>query len=225
MLLTLANVVSPEDCAALVERARGLEWRDGARTAGAVAKAVKRNEQANLHTPEGQIIHRTLLEAIEAHPVLEAAARPRRFSRLMISRTGPGGGYGLHVDNALMGRGPARIRTDLSFTLFLSPLEDYDGGALAIDGAGGRQTLRLAPGDLVLYPSTDLHEVEPVTRGERIVCVGWIESLVPDAAQRAILFDLENLRAELRRSLPATSPATLTLDKSIANLLRLWARP
>lgn len=225
MLLTLANVVSPDDCAALIEQARKLEWSDGARTAGAVAKAVKRNEQANLHTPEGQIIHRTLLSSIEAHPVLDAAARPRRFSRLMLSRTGPGGGYGLHVDNALMGSGAARIRTDLSFTLFLSPPEDYDGGALVIDSASGRQTVRLAAGDLVLYASTDLHEVETVTRGERLVCVGWIESLVPDAAQRAILFDLENLRAQLRRSLPKDNPATLTLDKSIANLLRLWARP
>ncbi len=123
-----------------------------------------------------------------------------------------------------MGKGGARLRTDLSFTLFLTPPGEYDGGELVIHAAGMTQELKGEAGYLVLYPSSSIHEVKPVTRGERIVCVGWIECLIADGAQREMLFDLENLRTALRRQLPAQSAELLTLDKTIANLLRMWAR-
>jgi PKHD-type hydroxylase len=134
------------------------------------------------------------------------------------------GRYGAHVDNALMGKGAQRLRTDLSFTMFLTPPGEYEGGELVIHAAGMTQEMKGEAGYLVLYPSGSIHEVKPVTRGERIVCVGWIESLVADAGQREMLFDLENLRAALRQKLPAQSAELLTLDKTIANLLRMWAR-
>jgi PKHD-type hydroxylase len=156
--------------------------------------------------------------------VVKAAAQPRRFSPVIISRTGVGGKYGAHVDNALMGRGAQRLRTDLSFTLFLTPPGEYEGGELVIHAAGMTQELKGEAGNLVLYPSGSIHEVKPVTKGTRIVCIGWIESTVADAAQREMLFDLENLRTALRQQLPAQSAELLTLDKTIANLLRMWAR-
>jgi len=222
MMITLSGVLTPDQIREVTTLAGGLSWRDGTATAGATARQVKRNEQADLSGATGTLVKKLLQEAIEGHPVLRAAAQPRRFSPLMISRTGPGGGYGRHVDNAFMGTGDRRIRTDLSFTLFLSGPATYEGGELAVDTAAGEHVVKPEAGDLVLYPSTTLHEVRPVTAGERVVCVGWIESSVRDAAAREILFDLENLRASLAAQHAPQSAEMLTLTKTISNLLRLW---
>ncbi len=224
MILAIHAIPEPDRLSAIAERIALLGWRDGRETAGAVAAEVKRNEQAIMDSAPGRALQSELSALLADHPVIRAAAQPRRFSPLLISRTGEGGGYGPHVDNALMGRGDRRIRTDLSFTLFLTPPEEYDGGELVIDAAGTTQQVKGAPGHLVLYPSGSIHEVRPVTRGTRIVCVGWIESMIEDAARRELLFDLENLRASLRRQLASQSAELLTLDKTIANLLRMWAR-
>jgi len=225
MILTISELLPADTLETIQGDLANLEWRDGRETAGRQARTVKRNEQADLSSPVGRRLRDLLSSTLSGHPVLNAAARPNRFSRLLVSRTGEGGGYGPHVDNALMGRGEARLRTDLSFTLFLTPPEDYEGGELVVHGADSTQEIKAQTGDLVLYPSTELHEVATVTRGSRIVCVGWIESLVADAAQRAILFDLANLQASLRGSLPEGAGERLVLDKTLANLLRMWARP
>ena len=121
-----------------------------------------------------------------------------------------------------MGRGEAGLRTDLSFTLFLSAPEAYEGGALTLDLPGGRQSLKPAAGDMVLYPSSQIHEVETVTKGERLVAVGWIQSQIRSAQQRQIIFDLEQVRATLRAK-PGKGDEMLLLDKAISNLLREWA--
>jgi PKHD-type hydroxylase len=225
MILVIDAIPDPADLAAIAERIALLEWRDGRETAGTVARAVKRNEQAVLDGPAGRALREELARIVGDHPVVRAAAQPRRLSPLLVSRTGEGGQYGPHVDNALMGKGAARLRTDLSFTLFLTPPGDYEGGELVIHAAGMTQAIKGEAGSMVLYPSGALHEVRPVTRGTRIVCVGWIESMIADAARRELLFDLENLRASLRGQLPAQSAELLTLDKTIANLLRMWAHP
>lgn len=225
MILVIDAITDTAHLAAIAERIALLEWRDGRETAGAVARQVKHNEQAVLDSLAGRALRDELADILAAHPVIRAAAQPRRFSPLLISRTADRGHYGAHVDNALMGKGDKRIRTDLSFTLWLTPPEGYDGGELVIHTAGMTQEVKGEAGHLVLYPSGALHEVKPVTRGTRIVCVGWIESLVADAARRELLFDLENLRAALRQQLPAQSAELLTLDKTIANLLRMWAHP
>jgi PKHD-type hydroxylase len=224
MILAIQAIPDAEDLTAIAERIALLEWRDGRETAGSVARQVKRNEQAAMDSTAGRGLQDEISRILGDHPVIKAAAQPRRFSPLIISRTGVGGKYGAHVDNALMGRGAKRLRTDLSFTLFLTQPADYDGGELVIHAAGTTQEVKGEPGHLVLYPSGSIHEVKPVTRGTRIVCLGWIESLVADAAQREMLFDLENLRAALRQQLPGQSAELLTLDKTIANLLRMWAR-
>lgn len=223
-LLSISNVL---DRSALEEVKASLAagaWRDGRETAGRVARRVKDNEQADLTTPEGTKLRQKLRDAVLQHPVIKAAARPRLISKLMVSRTSGGGHYGPHVDNAFMGKGASRLRTDLSFTLFLSDPKDYESGELIIHSPSGAQEIKLQPGELCLYGTGEIHEVAPVTRGERIVAVGWIESTIADAQQRALLFDLENLRVSLRQSLPAGSLELLTLDKSIANLLRMWGR-
>jgi PKHD-type hydroxylase len=225
MILAIHAIPDADHLAAIADRIALLEWRDGRETAGAVARAVKSNLQAAMDSVPGRRLQDELSALIADHPVVKAAAQPRRFSPLLISRTENGGHYGNHVDNALMGKGAARLRTDLSFTLFLTPPEDYDGGELVVHAAGMTQELKGEAGHMVLYPSGSIHEVRPVTRGTRIVCIGWIESLVADQASREMLFDLENLRISLRRQLPAQSAELLTLDKTIANLLRMWARP
>ena len=163
------------------------------------------------------------MRAISNHRVLKAAAQPKRFSKLIVSKTEKDGGYGLHVDNAFMPMGDGHIRTDLSFTLFLSSPEAYEGGELIIEHAG--QTLGVKPkaGDLILYPSTNLHEVRTVTSGTRLVCVGWIESQIPRGDDREVLFDLINLKTDLSRDHEPQSATMLMLAKSIANLKRRFS--
>ena len=224
MILVINVLEDADHRAAIAERIAMLEWRDGRETAGSVARQVKRNEQAAMNSPAGRALQDELSQLIADNIVVKAAAQPRRFSPVIISRTGVGGKYGAHVDNALMGRGAQRLRTDLSFTLFLTPPGEYEGGELVIHAAGMTQELKGEAGNLVLYPSGSIHEVKPVTKGTRIVCIGWIESTVADPAQREMLFDLENLRTALRQQLPAQSAELLTLDKTMANLLRMWAR-
>ncbi|NBB24397.1 Fe2+-dependent dioxygenase [Porphyrobacter sp. SLTP] len=224
MILVINALEDADHRAAIAERIAMLEWRDGRETAGSVARQVKRNEQAAMNSPAGRALQDELSQVVSDNIVVKAAAQPRRFSPVIISRTGVGGKYGAHVDNALMGRGAQRLRTDLSFTLFLTPPSEYEGGELVIHAAGMTQELKGEAGNLVLYPSGSIHEVKPVTKGTRIVCIGWIESTVADPAQREMLFDLENLRTALRQQLPAQSAELLTLDKTIANLLRMWAR-
>lgn len=223
MLITISNVLDAEALRAATDTCGLLDWRDGAETAGRAARKVKNNQQADLSSSKGRALARELERTIRDHPVFKAAAWPRRFSSLLISKCGVGEGYGLHVDNAIMGRTGRRMRTDLSFTLFLSPPDTYDGGALVIETPAGTTTLKPEAGDLVVYPSTALHRVETVERGERLACVGWVESMVRDPTKREILFDLENLRAELAKTEPSEGVTALTLSKSIANLLRLWA--
>jgi PKHD-type hydroxylase len=225
MILVVQAISETDHLAAIHARIALLEWRDGRETAGSTARAVKRNEQAATNSTAGRALQAELADIVMNDAVVRGAAWPRRLSPLLISRTADGGHYGIHVDNALMGRGERRLRTDLSFTLFLTPPADYEGGELVIHTAGMTQEVKAEAGHLVLYPSGALHEVRPVTRGTRIVCVGWIESMIADPARREILFDLENLRASLKGQLSTQSAELLTIDKSIANLLRMWAQP
>lgn len=223
MILSIAAITSAEKLADLKAGIAALSWRDGRATAGATARAVKRNEQALMDDVAGRAMRAKITPFIAENPVLKAAARPRRFSPLMISRTEGEGHYGAHVDNATMGSGEGRMRTDLSFTLFLADPDEYEGGELVVHAAGMTQSIKGKAGELVLYPSSSIHEVREVTSGTRVVAIGWIESMIRDAAQREMLFDLENLRVSLRGSLPSGSAELLTLDKTIANLLRMWA--
>lgn len=220
MLLTIGSVLSPQALASVSEEIEKIGWRDGAQTAGETARQVKKNLQADMAGRKGITLRRQLDTALKSNPVFMSATRPAKFTPLIVSKTGPGGGYGTHVDNAFIGEGSDRVRTDISFTLFLSEPDTYEGGELVIDLPGARQSIKLAAGDLVLYPSTSLHGVANVTSGERVVCVGWIESLIPDPADRELLFDLENLKAALAQNFDAQSPERLMASKVFANLMR-----
>lgn len=223
MILSIAVISDAPKLDEIREAIGKLEWEDGRSTAGKVASRVKVNEQANMSKPAARALQQIISPLIVDHPVVKAAVRPRHISNLMISRTRDGGHYGAHVDNALMGKGASQLRTDMSFTLFLSDPASYEGGELVVQSAGMTQTIKAPAGNLVLYPSTSIHEVTPVTSGTRTVAVGWIESQIRDLAQRELLFDMQNTRQSLAAKLPADAPELLMIDKSIANLMRMWA--
>lgn len=223
MSLVLKDVLAHED----VERVRAelaeIGWASGKRTAGAAARQVKENLQADGADPRTQALERFVADALRRHPLFEIAARPARMSRLLFSRYEPGMTYGAHTDDALMGPSDDKLRTDLAFTIFLAERESYDGGALVVQSPLGDQEIALDAGDAILYPAGSIHFVAPVTRGARLAAVGWLQSFVPDAGQRETLFDLSVTRARLGEA-GAAREDTLRLDKSISNLLRMWAR-
>jgi PKHD-type hydroxylase len=189
---------------------------DGRRTAGWAASTVKNNLQAELDAAVEELTHE-VTGSIMANPVFELAVRPKRIINATFSRYGPGHAYGTHVDNALM----AGERTDVSFTLFLSDPAQYEGGELIIESAAGEDAIKLEAGSLFAYPSTTLHRVAPVTRGERLALVGWVRSYIRDAAKRELLFDLETARRGLFDRHGKTQEFDL-LSKTAANLLRMW---
>jgi PKHD-type hydroxylase len=152
-----------------------------------------------------------------ANPVFQIAVRPKRIVRAMFSRHKSGDSYGTHVDNALMDG----ERTDVSFTLFLSDPEHYSGGELVIETAAGEEAVKLPAGSLFAYPSTTLHRVERVTEGNRLAMVGWVRSLVRDASQRELLYDLDTARRTLFDRTGKSVEFDL-ISKSCANLLRMW---
>lgn len=220
MLITIASVLGKDALEQAHGLAKVLRWSDGADTAGATAREVKKNLQADLSSRSGAQLRDLLSAAIQDHPVLQAAAQPSRYSKLIVSKTEAGGGYGLHIDNALMPYGEEKMRTDVSFTLFLSDPNDYDGGELQIEHSGQSMQVKPHAGDLVLYPSTSLHQVTPVASGERLACVGWIESRIKRAEDRELLFDMTNLKSELAKQYPAQSAEMLTAAKILSNMIR-----
>lgn len=219
MLLVIENLISPAEAAVLHDAARALAFDDGRLTAGRFAREVKANDQAAA-SPERDAILARVEKALAANPLFRSAARPKAITPLILSRYRQGQTYGLHVDDALMGG----LRTDLSFTLFLAPPETYDGGALVIEDTLESRAIKLNPGDLILYPSTTLHRVEEVTRGERLAVVGWVQSLIRRDDQRELLFDLDQVVEEVH----ATQGKVALFDrlaKTRSNLLRLWMEP
>lgn len=217
MLIALTGLLTPAEVGAMREAAQKLEFGDGRATAGRRARAVKANDQA-LPSPARDAILEKVRRSLLAHPVFVAAARPQKLTPLLLSRYRVGQTYGLHVDDALMGG----LRTDLSFTLFLADPASYEGGALEVQDSFAAREIKLAAGDLILYPSTTLHRVTPVTSGERLAVVGWVQSLVRFQEQREVLFDLDQSIATLEQA-GAERVAIDRLSKVRSNLLRLWA--
>lgn len=219
MFLVIENLISPAEASVLAEAARDLSFDDGRLTAGRFAREVKANDQAAAG-PERDAILKRVETALAENALFRSAARPKAMTPLILSRYRQGQTYGLHVDDALM-RG---LRTDLSFTLFLAPPDSYDGGALVIEDTLETRAIKLNSGDLILYPSTTLHRVEEVTRGERLAVVGWVQSLIRRADQREMLFDLD-LALEEVHGTHGKGPLFDRLAKTRSNLLRLWMEP
>jgi PKHD-type hydroxylase len=217
MLLVIAQVLTPTEAAVLREAAQGLTFDDGRKTAGRFAATVKANDQA-APSPELDAILAKVERALAGNGLFRSAARPKALTRLILSRYRTGQTYGLHVDDALM----QGLRTDLSFTLFLAEPESYEGGALIIEDSFESRAIKLSPGDLILYPSTTLHRVEPVAWGERLAIVGWVQSLIRSGEAREILFDLDRA-VEHAHTTEGKSAQFDRLAKTRSNLLRMWA--
>jgi PKHD-type hydroxylase len=200
----LDGVLAASDLAMVRAALADARFVDGRATAGATARKVKANLQAAGDDSEIESLGRFVIDALWRHPAFAIAARPAAFSRVLFSRYEPGMRYGAHVDDAMMDVGAARLRTDLAFTVVLEDPEAYGGGALVVHGAAGETRVKLAAGDAFIYPAGTIHEVEPVASGARLAAVGWVQSLVRDAAAREILFDLRPCgrhgRAQMRRS-------------------------
>ncbi|KEF41853.1 MAG: nuclease PIN [Cyanobium sp. CACIAM 14] len=192
-------------------------WRDGAETAGWHARGVKRNRQLDPSSSLHQTLASALADQLLQHPLLQAAALPVQLHNLRFSRCSVGEGYGRHVDNAYMVGG----RSDLSFTLFLSGPDQYGGGDLVLENPAGESAVRLPAGHALVYPSSLLHRVEPVTWGERLVAVGWIQSRIRRSDQRELLFELDTARRALFREQGKEEIFDL-LSRCYSNLLRLW---
>ena len=218
MITCLADVLTPQELAEIRHVLQAAAFADGRTTAGWHARLVKDNRQADPRDHSLDDLRAMLKERLLAHPLFQMAARPKTLSPLLLSRYELGMAYGRHVDDALM-RG---MRSDVSFTLFLSEAGSYEGGELVIETTAGEQAIKLDAGSLVLYASTTLHRVEAVSAGVRLAAVGWARSYVRSAEQREILFDLDTARRCLFERSGKSEEFDL-LSKSSANLMRLWA--
>ena len=219
MMIRIPDVLTADQVAKLRAELARTAFADGRQTAGVYARTVKNNEQAE-QGAQLKPMQDAVAGVILQNPVFDMAARPRNMKPVTFSRYRPGMEYGTHVDNAVMSGWPP-VRSDLSWTLFLNEPDSYDGGELVVEG-DPESRFKLPAGHMILYPSSSLHHVAPVTRGERLAAVSWVQSMVRDPAQRQILFDLETLRRRLFESQGKTADFDL-LSRSFANLYRMWA--
>jgi PKHD-type hydroxylase len=223
MPLTFALLTDKE-----VARARevlaGASWVDGRATAGDQAAQAKRNEQVATDSEPAREVQALVVRALERSPRFLAAALPKRVFPPRFNRySGDANHYGSHVDSAIrFAEGGQRVRTDISCTVFLSSPESYDGGELLIHEGSESRSIKLPAGHAVLYPGTSVHEVRPVTRGARIACFFWIESMVRSDEQRGLLLQLDDALTSLRQA-HGESPDTVSLMGTYHNLLRMWA--
>ena len=218
MQIVIANVLSADEIKLVREQLSAAAFVDGRATAGWAAKLVKENLQARGDDRSLETARKLIADRILGNELFRLAARPKALTPLLLSRYEPGMRYGSHVDDALM----HGMRTDVSFTLFLSDPADYAGGELVIESAAGEDSFKLDAGSLVAYPSAALHHVAEVTRGARLAAVGWARSYVRDSAKRELLFDLDTARRKLFER-EGKTPEFDLLSKSITNLLRMWA--
>jgi PKHD-type hydroxylase len=224
MLLQIPDVLSPEEVTAFRQKLDAANWVDGRVTAGYQSARVKQNEQLAESHPVARELGGTILAALQRQPLFVSAALPFRVFPPLFNRYQGGHSFGNHVDNAIrqVPETGHRIRTDLSATLFLSGPDEYDGGELLVEDTYGVHSVKLPAGHLVLYPSTSLHNVRPVTRGARVASFFWIQSLVRDDGERTLLFDLDTAIQRLNRDSP-DHPSAVQLTAVYHNLLRKWA--
>ena len=228
MLVQIPDVLNPEQLRIIRTKldSAGEAWVDGRITAGHQGAPVKRNLQIAEHVPLARELGDLILAQLERHPLFISTTLPSRVYPPMFNRYEGGMHFGSHVDGAirlLPGSGE-KIRTDVSATLFLSAPEEYDGGELLVEDTYGMHAVKLPAGGMVIYPATSLHSVSPVTRGVRLASFFWVQSLVPDDAQRTLLFDLDTAIQRLNAS-GADDTARARLTGCYHNLLRMWGAP
>lgn len=216
MIFKIPDILAPEELEYITSSLAQAEFVDGKLTAGWHAKLVKNNQQLK-HSESQQELKELIKKALNRNALFQMAVRPKIVHSILFSRYDTGMSYGRHTDNALMG---SFARSDVSFTLFLT--STYEGGELVIEGVDDERAYKLEAGEMIVYPSTSLHRVEPVTKGTRFVVVGWVQSLVRDASEREILFELDTVRHAIFAK-DGKTPEFDLIAKSVANLLRKWA--
>lgn len=226
MLLKIPQLLT----AAEVQQAQALlqdaPWLGGKLTAGAQAAAAKNNQQLPENCEAAQHLRQLILRGLERSPQFFSAALPQQISPPMFNRYGGDtNAFGNHVDSAVrfLPDGKGRVRTDISCTLFLNAPDEYDGGELVIEDTCGDFRLKMRAGDIVLYPGTSVHRVEPVTSGQRLASFFWIQSMVRSSEQRRLLYDMDQHLQIVRATLGESSAASVGLTGTYHNLLRMWA--
>jgi PKHD-type hydroxylase len=224
MIVQIPNVLNPEQVARCREVMNRACWIDGRVTAGYQSVVVKNNRQLPENSPEARELGDMIVGALERSPLFITAALPLRVFPPLFNRYEGGEAFGAHLDNAIrqITGTPYRIRTDVSATLFLCQPDEYDGGELVIDDVYGAHAVKLPAGDMVVYPASSLHHVTPVTRGVRLASFFWVQSMVRDDGQRALLFDLDVAINKVNQALP-NHGAVVELTNCYHNLLRRFA--
>ena len=223
MLLHIPNVLSAEQVVDFRRRLESASWTDGRETVGHLGAHAKRNEQLPENSPLRRELGETVLLALASNPLFFSAALPLKYLPPRFNRYTGGGTYGFHVDGAMMNLAQGeQLRSDLSCTLFLCEPEEYEGGELVIADTYGEHEVKLPAGDLILYPSSSLHQVRPVTCGARLASFFWVQSMVRDDGQRCMLWELDTAIGRLRQS-DGDAEAVLQLTGLYHNLLRQWA--
>ncbi len=225
MLLHIPSVLTPDELRHLQTALAQAPWGDGKVTAGTQSAQVKNNQQLPQNHPLTHELQTVVQGALKRNKLFFTATLPKQvFPPMFNHYGGQSNAFGNHVDNAIRfvhGSGE-RVRTDVSATLFLADPDDYDGGELVIEDTFGRQQVKLPAGDMVIYPSSSVHRVEPVTRGARVASFFWIESMVRSDEQRRLLFDLDMTLLKMRTE-QGDHAHTVALTSTYHNLLRMWA--
>jgi PKHD-type hydroxylase len=221
MLLTFPGVLKADELALVRSWLAGARFVDGRLSAGAAARRVKSNEELDAGTVDLDRLNQLVMGNLTRHPAYRGGALPLHAASPIYARYQPGMAYGDHLDDPVMGAGGVMYRSDVAVTVFLSAPEDYDGGELVIRTALGEQTVKLRAGDAVLYPASTIHRVNAVTRGERLVAITWVQSMVRDAARRELLYGLNAAREKLLQNAPDAAE-TAQVNAAYLNLIRMW---
>lgn len=226
MLIQIPELLSSAQLQQVHALLEGAEFIDGRLSAGREAQRVKHNEELRADQQRVQQLNQIVMGSLVRHPRYQAATLPQRVAAPYYARYRPGMAYGFHIDDPVMGAGGPqdRYRSDVSITIFLNDPGAYEGGDLVIQTSFGEQRVKLSAGAAVLYPSSSLHRVAAVSRGERLVAVTWLQSLIRDPARRELLYQLHQAREELLAQSPEAASTTL-VSNSYANLVRMWAEP
>jgi PKHD-type hydroxylase len=222
MLLTIPELLNQAQIEKIRHLLQDAQFVDGRLSAGFAAAKVKNNLEMQPEPERMRLLIRITMASLGHNETFRFGVLPHRVADPMFARYDPGMTYGDHVDDPIMGANGPRFRADVSMTIFLNAPETYDGGELVVRTSFGEQRVKLPAGHAVVYPSSSLHQVARVTRGERLVALTWVQSYVRDPARRELLYELNVARERLLRDAPGAE-TTSYVDRSYANLLRMWA--
>jgi PKHD-type hydroxylase len=222
MLLRIPSVLNRNQLDTVRQLLADASFVDGKLSAGAAAKRVKHNQELDKRAQQMEILNNIVMGSLVQHPIYRAGALPLHVAAPFYARYTPGMSYGDHLDDPIMGTDGVLYRSDIAITIFLNEPENYGGGELTIRTAFGSNEVKLPAGDAVMYPSSSLHHVNQVTRGERLVAVTWVQSLMRDPARRELLYELHQAREKLLKISPEAEE-TAQVNTAYMNLIRMWS--